>query len=169
MALTCAFYHTDRKTGNLVVMRTVGFIINHNEGTIAGRVWSHEMKQPLGQSSVTISEEHLDHCWFTEEDVRKAALYNEAGSQEPFTMLLAKLLLWWWEPGAQTVDWLWPGIHGTRESLNQISNITTSVFRPIQTRQNNWPTSLCLEQTPSPTSNTRVYSLQSFLSHLQSN
>jgi 8-oxo-dGTP pyrophosphatase MutT (NUDIX family) len=90
MALTCAFYHTDRKTGSLVVMRTVGFIINHNEETMAGRVWSQEMKQPLGQSSVKISEEHLDHCWFTEEEVRKAVLYKEAGSQESFTMLLAK-------------------------------------------------------------------------------
>lgn len=90
MAISCAFYHTDRKTGNLVVMRTLGFIINHNEETMAGRVWSHEMKQPLGQDSVKISEEHLDHCWFTEEEVRKAALYQDAGPQEPFTMLLAK-------------------------------------------------------------------------------
>jgi hypothetical protein len=37
MALTCAFYHTDRKTGNLVVMRTLAFIINDNEETMAGR------------------------------------------------------------------------------------------------------------------------------------
>jgi hypothetical protein len=55
-----------------------------------GRVWSYEMKQPLGQSSVKISEEHLDHCWFTEEEVREAALYKEAGPQEPFAILLAK-------------------------------------------------------------------------------
>lgn len=80
MALTCAFYHTERKTGNRVVMRTLGFIINDNEETMAGRVWSYEMKQPLDQSSVKISEE----------EVRKAALYKEAGPQEPFAMLLAK-------------------------------------------------------------------------------
>ncbi|KAJ5472099.1 hypothetical protein N7539_008668 [Penicillium diatomitis] len=91
MALTCAFYHTDRKTGNLVVMRTLGFIINHNEEIMAQRIWSHEMQQSIGQSSVQISEEHLDHCWFTEEEVRSAALSEEAVPQQgPFTMLRAK-------------------------------------------------------------------------------
>jgi 8-oxo-dGTP pyrophosphatase MutT (NUDIX family) len=48
VALTCAFYHMDRKTGSLVVMQTIGFIIIHNDETMARRVWSHEVKQPLG-------------------------------------------------------------------------------------------------------------------------
>jgi hypothetical protein len=89
-AVTCSFYHKDRKTGEIVVMRTLGFIIIDNEETMAQRVWSSEMQQPVGQSSVKISDEHLDHCWFTEDEVRSATLYVEATSQGPFAMLLAK-------------------------------------------------------------------------------
>ena len=60
-AFTCSFYHRDRKTGDIVLMRTLGFIIIDNEETMAQRVWSSEMQQPVGQSSVEISDEHLDH------------------------------------------------------------------------------------------------------------
>ncbi|KAI1829414.1 hypothetical protein DTO006G1_9642 [Penicillium roqueforti] len=89
-AITCSFYHEDRKTGERVIMRTLGFIINDNEETIAQRVWSSEIQQPVGQSSVKISEEHLDHCWFTEDEVRSAALYVKGTPPGPFAMLLAK-------------------------------------------------------------------------------
>ncbi|KAJ5193090.1 hypothetical protein N7449_009232 [Penicillium cf. viridicatum] len=57
---------------------------------MAQRVWSSETQQPIGQSSVKISDEHLDHCWFTDDEVRSAALYEQATSQGPFSMLLAK-------------------------------------------------------------------------------
>ena len=90
-AFTCSFYHRDRKTSDIVIMRTLGFIIVGNEETMAQRVWSSEMQQPVGQSSVEISDEHLDHCWFTEEEVRSAALYEQATPQGPFAMLLAKM------------------------------------------------------------------------------
>ncbi|KXG51297.1 uncharacterized protein PGRI_095580 [Penicillium griseofulvum] len=89
-AFTCSFYHEDRKTGDIVLMRTLGFITIDNEETMAQRVWSSEMQQPLGQSSVKISHEHLDHCWFTEDEVRSAALYEQATPRRPFTMLRAK-------------------------------------------------------------------------------
>ncbi|CAG8085660.1 unnamed protein product [Penicillium nalgiovense] len=101
-AFTCSFYHKDRETGDIVLMRTLGFIVIDNEVTIkngetitneetmAQRVWSSEMQQPVGQSSVEISDEHLDHCWFTEDEVRSAALYVKGTPPGPFAMLLAK-------------------------------------------------------------------------------
>ncbi|KAJ5266421.1 hypothetical protein N7524_007439 [Penicillium chrysogenum] len=89
-AITCSFYHEDRKTGDIVLMRTLGFIIIDNEKTMAQRVWSSEMQQPIGQSSVEISDEHLDHCWFTEDEVRSAALYVKGTPPGPFAMILAK-------------------------------------------------------------------------------
>ncbi|KAJ6163924.1 hypothetical protein N7497_003903 [Penicillium chrysogenum] len=73
-----------------LLMRTLGFIIIDNEKTMAQRVWSSEMQQPVGQSSVEISDEHLDHCWFTEDEVRSAALYVKGTPPGPFAMLLAK-------------------------------------------------------------------------------
>ncbi|OQE10058.1 hypothetical protein PENFLA_c097G00426 [Penicillium flavigenum] len=78
------------------LMRTLGFIVIDNEVTIkngetmAQRVWSSEMQQPVGQSSVEISDEHLDHCWFTEDEVRSATLYVKGTPPGPFAMLLAK-------------------------------------------------------------------------------
>ncbi|CDM38400.1 hypothetical protein DTO013E5_9719 [Penicillium roqueforti] len=101
-AFTCSFYHRDRKTGNQVLMRPLGFIaIDHevtrdngetikNEKTMAQRIWSSGIQQPLGQSSVKISDEHLDHCWFTEDEVRSAAPYEQDTPQGPFAMLTAK-------------------------------------------------------------------------------
>lgn len=89
-AFTCSFYHEDRKTGDIVLMRTLGFTTIDNEETMAQRIWSSEMQQPVGQSSVKISHEHLDHCWFTEDEVRSAALYEQATPRRPFTMLRAK-------------------------------------------------------------------------------
>ncbi|CAG8006012.1 unnamed protein product, partial [Penicillium nalgiovense] len=77
-------------TGDIVLMRTLGFITIDNEETMAQRIWSSEMQQPVGQSSVKISHEHLDHCWFTEDEVRSAALYEQATLRRPFTMLRAK-------------------------------------------------------------------------------
>ncbi|KAJ5522064.1 hypothetical protein N7527_006179 [Penicillium freii] len=71
-------------------MRSLGFIIIDNEEITAQRVWSSEMQQPVGQSSVRISEEHLDDCWFTDEEVRSAALYEQATPQGPFAILMAK-------------------------------------------------------------------------------
>ncbi|KAI3092133.1 hypothetical protein CBS147333_10255 [Penicillium roqueforti] len=77
-------------------MRTLGFIVIDNEVTIknketmAQRVWSSEMQQPVGQSSVKISDKYLDHCWFTEDEVRSAALYVKGSPPGPFAMLLAK-------------------------------------------------------------------------------
>ncbi|KAJ5471550.1 hypothetical protein N7530_008907 [Penicillium desertorum] len=73
-----------------LLMRTLAFIIIDNEKTMAQRVWSSEMQQPVGQSSVEISDEHLDHCWFTEDEVRSAALYVKGTPPGPFAMLLAK-------------------------------------------------------------------------------
>ncbi|KAJ5491948.1 hypothetical protein N7453_010045 [Penicillium expansum] len=90
-AFTCSFHHKDRKTGDPVLMRTLGFIIiPDNKETMAQRVWSSEMQQPVGHSSVEISDEHLDHCWFTEDEVRGATLYEQATPPGPFAMLLAK-------------------------------------------------------------------------------
>ncbi|CRL28959.1 hypothetical protein N7455_003825 [Penicillium solitum] len=89
-AITCSFYHEDRKAGKRVIMRTFGFIINDNEEAMAQRVWSGEIQKPVGQCSVKISEEHLDHCWFTEEEVRSAALYVKGTPPGPFDMLRAK-------------------------------------------------------------------------------
>ncbi|KAI1831014.1 hypothetical protein DTO006G1_7919 [Penicillium roqueforti] len=80
----------DGKTGERVVMRTFGFIINDNEEAMAKRVWSGEIQKPVGQCSVKISEEHLDYCWFTEEEVRSAALYVKGTPPGPFDMLRAK-------------------------------------------------------------------------------
>ncbi|OQE01261.1 hypothetical protein PENVUL_c043G10076 [Penicillium vulpinum] len=57
---------------------------------MAQRVWSSEIHQPVGQSSVEISDEYLEHCWFTEDEVRSAALYVKGTPPSPFAMLLAK-------------------------------------------------------------------------------
>ncbi|KAJ5185893.1 hypothetical protein N7472_010733 [Penicillium cf. griseofulvum] len=101
-AFTCSFYHKYRETGDIVLMRTRGFIaIDHevtrdngetikNENTMAQRIWSGKMQQAAGHSSVKISDEHLDHCWFTEYEVRSAALYEQDTPQGPFATLRAK-------------------------------------------------------------------------------
>ncbi|KAJ5429220.1 hypothetical protein N7491_006236 [Penicillium cf. griseofulvum] len=90
------------ETGDIVLMRTRGFIaIDHevtrdngetikNENTMAQRIWSGKMQQAAGHSSVKISDEHLDHCWFTEYEVRSAALYEQDTPQGPFATLRAK-------------------------------------------------------------------------------
>ncbi|KAJ5415826.1 hypothetical protein N7465_004521 [Penicillium sp. CMV-2018d] len=57
-------------------MRTLGFIVIDNEEITVQRVWSSEMQQPVGQSSVRI--------------IRSAALYEQATPQGPFAILMAK-------------------------------------------------------------------------------
>ncbi|CDM38408.1 unnamed protein product [Penicillium roqueforti FM164] len=74
----------------IVTWDSQAYVTIDNEETMAQRVWSSETQQPIGQSSVKISDEHLDHCWFTEDEVRSAALYEHVIPQCPFTMLLAK-------------------------------------------------------------------------------
>lgn len=89
-ALTYSFDHRDRKTDEMKALRTIGFIQVENDEDMAQRIWCSDKKTPVGQSSVRISDEHLDHCWFTERQIRDATVLAEEGHQEPFTMLQGK-------------------------------------------------------------------------------